>query len=271
MRHQVTERSPPAKETSYLTTRRWRNYRPSLGAWPPFQQSALLSGRRCVRSLALGCWTWGRTLRRRRNLRWHLGRRLRRRGNLNPALGFHFHFDCRGDLTMKSDGHIIFAEYFEWTVQLDFAPVSAVALACQLFRDVDSGDRTEEIAVFAHFPRKGHGDAVHVLRQFFGLRLFLGLELQKFQTALLHPLPSLRCGRDRHFLGQQVISRVPVRHFDDLAPRAQLFDVFNQNHFHGSPQSPLLAMVMVARRPVWFCPACRSPAGWQATLIQVTG
>jgi len=56
---------------------------------------------------------------------------------------------------MKLDGDLVFADYFDGVVELDFALVDCVALGGQGFGDVVGGDGAEELIVFAGFAGLG--------------------------------------------------------------------------------------------------------------------
>src|SRR5580704_665410 len=153
----------------------------------------------------------------------------------SAVLLFFFHNvngDFSGYLAVQPEWNLKVAESADRLVQQDLAAVDSVTLLFESLGDVLGGYRSKELIVLSGFLRDGDADVGHHFAEIGGVGNLFGFTPQMSLPFLFDDLLIGFGGRDGQPLRQQKISGVAGRHLYQLAARAQLFDVFSQNHIH---------------------------------------
>src|SRR5687767_9461627 len=133
-------------------------------------------------------------------------------------------------MDLQRHGH--FPYRLERFGERDLALVDLEPLRLERVRNVGGGDRAVQRVVLPDPPPDLDLGLLEPLRQRLGLLLLFGLA-DVGDLALALNLPPVPLGDgERQLARQQVIARIAVGYFHDIAAAAQFVDVLSQNHFH---------------------------------------
>ena len=141
-------------------------------------------------------------------------------------------YDLGGDVAEDLDRDGIFAESLDGIGELDLTLVDLEVLRGETFGDVGGGDGAKHLIVFASLAGEADRDAVEKRRLLLcGVQLSGGLFRKRSANALerFH-IPD--AGFNSELARQKKIAGIAGLHGDDLAPMAQLIDVFLKNDLH---------------------------------------
>src|SRR6266480_1242423 len=139
--------------------------------------------------------------------------------------------DLRGNVAENFDGHRILTDGFDRFGKLDLALVYLEVLRGERFGDVRGGDGAEHLIVLAGLARETKLHTIDQRGLFLRGVQFGGGFLRQRRANALQGLHVASGGFDRQLLRQQEIPGVAGLYGDDIAPMAELIDVFLKDYF----------------------------------------